>query len=616
MFRKTFRIAIRNALKGDRKIYLPRFVEKERSKQYSLKETLKFIWPYFFPEDKQIRRLTWATVGLLFVNKSLNAYVPFLLKDGINSLSVTNPEIFYSGSIFVTYVASRALVTGIGELRSTIFSKVLTNAMKTVSTKVFKHLHKLDFTFHQESTRITLYSVDRSMKSVESYLRFTMMHIVPTTFELILASGVVWYSCGWPYLVTLGGTVGTYYIFTTRYTEIRKKYLSEQKQRNKALDFVIHESMSNFETVKYMNNEELEKERYNYFLERKLEGSLKITKSLGKLNFGQQVIFNTGLGINLLLAVYQINLGTMTIGDIFLIQSLFLSLQSPLSIMGTIYREINESQIEINDLLGIFDIKPKIQESPQAVPYEFKGGQIVFDSVEYTAGKKIFEGISFSIDPGSTNAFVGESGSGKSTLFRMIYRLIDPSVGKVLLDGQDLKDLKFDSFRQCFTIVQQNPPLFNDTIYYNVAYGYPTASKEQVEEACKLANIHNRIMEFPDGYESLVGELGSKLSGGERQRLALARALLRDSKIILLDEFTSAMDSHNEQEILQTLKKVMKGKTVIFNSHRLSTTMFVDKIFVIDQGKICESGTHEELLSNTNSKYFELWNKFIRKQGN
>ena len=613
MLSKLLRNSCHKSWGRNPKIYLPRFVEKENSKDYSTKETVKFIWPYLFPIDKKIRQITWTTVGLLFANKSLNAYVPFILKDAIDSLSVASPELFYSGSIFVAYAMSRALVTGINELRAAMFSHVLSNAMKEVSTKVFAHLHTLDYIFHQESTRLTLYSVDRSMRGIESYLKFSMLYIIPTLFEFLLASGVVVYSCGMPYFYTLGGTVGSYYIFTIKYTEYRNKTIREQKQRNKALDFVINESMTNYETVKYMNNENLEKERYSYYLERKLQGILKITRSLSILNFGQQFIFNAGLGINLLLAVSQVQAGTMTVGDIFLIQSLFLSLQAPLNLMGTIYREIIESQVEINDLLGILDIKSRVQESSTAIDYQYKGGRIQISDLEYNVGKKIFENLNLDIEPGTTNAFVGESGCGKSTLFRLMYRLVDPPSGKILLDGQGLKDLKLDSFRKLFTIVPQTPVLFNDTIYYNVSYGNPKASREEVEQACKLANIHNRIIEFPQGYDSLVGELGSKLSGGERQRLILARGLLRESKIILLDEFTSAMDSNNEQEILQTLKKVIKGKTVIFNSHRLSTTMFVDKIFVIDGGKICESGTHEELLRNENSKYFELWNQFIKK---
>ena len=613
MLSKLLRNTCHKSWSRNPKIYLPRFVEKERSKEYSSKETVKFIWPYLFPIDKKIRQITWATVGLLFTSKSLNAFAPFILKEGIDSLAIASPELYYSGSIFIAYAISRALVTGLNELRSTMFSHVLSNAMSEVSTKVFSHLHTLDYIFHQESSRLTLYSVNRSMKGIESYLKFTMLYIIPTFFEFLLASGVVLYSCGLPYFYTLGGTVASYYLFTIKYTEYRNKAIKEQRQRNKALDFVINESMSNYETVKYMNNEALEKERYSYYLKRKLEGMVKITKSLSLLNFGQQLIFNTGLGLNLLLAVSQVQAGTMTVGDIFLIQTLFLSLHAPLNFIGTIYREMMESQVEINDLLGIFEIKSRVQESINAKDYEYKGGRIQISGLEYSVGRKIFENLNLDIEPGTTNAIVGESGSGKSTLFRLLYRLVDPSSGKILIDGQDLKDLKLDSFRKLFTIVPQTPVLFNDTINYNVQYGNPKASREEIENACKFANIHNRIMEFPEGYESLVGELGSKLSGGERQRLILARCLLRESKIILLDEFTSSMDSSNEQEILQTMKKLIKGKTVIFNSHRLSTTMFVDKIFVIDGGRICESGTHEELLANEKSKYFELWNKFINK---
>ena len=595
------------------KIYLPRFVERENVKSYSIKKTIEYIWPYLLPADKSIRKITWATVGLLIASKGLNAYVPFILKDAIDSLSIAHPAIFYSSTIFVAYALSRSIVIGLQELRVAMFSKVIINAMKDVSLKIFSHLHSLDYSFHQESTRMTLFSVGRSMKGIETYLRMTSLYVIPTLLEFFLASGVLFYSCGWPYLVTLGGTVSAYYIFTTKYTNIRQKYLIKQKQKSKAVDFVINESMMNFELVKYFSNEVMEKKRYNYFLDQKLETNQLIISSLSKLNFGQQLIFNTGLAINILLAVKQVTNGSMTIGDIFLIQSLFMSLQFPLNFLGSLYRDMNESQVEINELFEILEIKSKVEESPNAKEYEYKGGAIELKDVEYTSGKKIFNKVSLKIEPGSTNAFVGESGSGKSSLFRLMYRLFDPDQGSIQIDGQDLKDLKSDSLRKSIAIVPQNPTLFNDTIYYNVLYGNPSATKEQVIEACKIANIHNRIMEFPEQYESLVGELGSRLSGGEKQRLALARCVLKDAKIYLLDEFTSAMDSNNEQEILEQMKEMFKGKTVIYNSHRLSSITNVDRIFVIHEGKVTESGTHGELILKEGSKYSELWNKFIHK---
>ena len=547
----------------------------------------------------------------MFAGKSLNAYVPFILKEGVNSLAAVDPAILYSGGLFLAYALSRALVVGIQEYRVSLFTKLMINAMKDVSIKVFSHLHTLDYTFHQQSTRLTLFSVNRSMKGIESYFRFSSLYVLPTMLEFGLASGVLFYSCGLPYLITLGGTVSIYYAFTIKYSDIRKKYIREEKAKSKAVDFVINESMMNFEVVKYFSSETKEKERYNYFLDQKLASNKIITNSLCKLNFGQQLIFNTGLAVNLLLSVNQVLNGTMTIGDIFMIQTLFMSLQFPLNFLGSIYRELNEAQIEINELFELLETRSKVAESPNAKDYVYKGGKITIEGAKYTAGKKIFDGIDMDIKPGSTNAFIGESGAGKSSLFRLLYRLIDPDEGRVLIDDQDLKDLTLKSIRENIAIVPQNPMLFNDTIEYNVSYGNPEATQEQIIHACKLANIHNRIMEFPDGYNSLVGELGSKLSGGERQRLALARCLLKDAKIYLLDEFTSAMDSNNEQEILLSMKDLFKGKTVIYNSHRLSSITFVDKIFVISEGKICETGTHHELISQENSKYLALWKKFI-----
>ena len=615
MLSKMYKLRTSNFPCRSPKIYLPRFVEKESNKSYSASKTFNFVWPYVYPNEKSIRKTTRATVALLFSAKVLNAYVPFILKEAVDSLTISNPVFLYTGSLFFGYAISRALVIGLQELRVSIFAKVITNAMKDVSSKVFSHLHLLDYNFHQQSTRITLFSVGRSIKGIETYLRFTSLYIIPTVLEFGLASGVLLYYCGLPYLLSLGATVSIYYKFTTKYSDIRQKYNSEQKMKSKALDFVINESMLHFETVKYFNNEALEKSRYNHFLEQKLNNSKLITTSLSKLNFGQNLIFNLGLGVNLLLAINQIKQGTMTIGDIFVIQTLFMSLQSPLNFLGSIYRELNEAQVEINELFEILELKSKIQEKPDAKPYEFKGGKIEIQQVELSAGKKIFNGIDMTIEPGTTNAIVGESGSGKSTIFRMIYRLYDPDQGRILIDGQDLRDLTIDSIRKNIAIVPQNPQLFNDTIYYNISYGNPQATKEKIIEACKVANIHNRIMEFPDNYESLVGELGNKLSGGEKQRLALARCLIKDAKFYFFDEFTSAMDSHNEQEILNSIKTILKGKTIIYNSHRLSSITSVNKIFVLSEGKISESGTHNELVSNKESKYFKAWEKFISTKG-
>ena len=597
------------------KIYLPRFVESGPKKAYSTRRTLQYIWPYLFPKDRYIRLLTFSSAIILIATKSLNAYAPFILKEAVNSLAAANPLLFYSGGMFMTYALSRIFVIGLQELRVVLFSKVIVQAMGDSSRKMFSHLHSLDYTFHQQSTRVTMFSVNRSMKAIENYFRLTSMYVIPTILEFGLATGVLFYSCGYPYVITLAGTVSLYSLFTIRYSNVRKVYIREQMIKAKSLDFVINESLVNFEIVKYFSNEKKEMERYDYFLKQRLAGTLKITKSLSNLNFGQQVIINTGLGINLLLAVNQVINGTMTLGDIFLIQTLFLSLHAPLNFLGTIYRELDEAQVEINSLFEILETKSKVVEAPNALPYEYKGGRIQMEDVKYTSGKNIFNGISLDIEPGSTNAIIGESGSGKTTLFRLLYRLFDPDEGSVLIDGQNLKGLTLESLRKSIAIVPQNPMLFNDTIYYNVTYGSNDATKEQVIEACKLANIHNRIMEFKEGYDSLVGELGSKLSGGEKQRLVLARCLLRDAKIYLLDEFTSAMDSNNEQEISEAIKKIFKGKTVLYNSHRLSSITFVDKIFVISEGKICETGTHQELLDTPGSKYSELWTKFISNKG-
>lgn len=451
------------------------------------------------------------------------------------------------------------------------------------------------------------------MRGVENFLRFMMMHVLPTSLEFLLASGILLTCCGWPYLLTFGGTVGTYWIFTTRYSTVRQEYIKEVKKKRKAVDFVINESFLNYETVKCFTNEKLENDRYNYFLKQQMAASIKTSNSLSTLNSGQHIIFNTGLALNLLLAVGQVSAGTMTIGDIFLIQSMFLQLQFPLNFLGTVYREINEAQLDIKDLFHILNVKSKVFELPDAEKYVYKGGKIRMEGVSYSHGERlIFNDLSLEITPGTSNAIVGESGIGKSTIFRLLFRLIDPQTGKISIDDQDLTSLNLESLRRNIAIVPQSGMLFNDSIYYNIVYGNPEATYDQVVEVCKKVNIYDRIMQFEDKFDTHVGELGSKLSGGERQRVTLARCLLKNANIYFFDEFTSAVDSHNEELITNSLKELLKDKTTIYAAHRLSSITHVDKIFVLSGGKVSESGTHSELILK-NSKYRELWDKFNKQ---
>lgn len=604
-----------SSLKKNFRISLPEFVERDLTEQkVSTRKIVSFLWPYIFPKDRKLRIVMLSTLALLVASKGLNAYVPFILKEGIDSMASAHPNYKLAAILFASFAGGKALVVLLQELRNALFSKILLHSVKDVSNRLFWHLHSLDYTFHQQSTKTTLFAVGRSMKGVENFLKYMVQNILPTGLEFILASSVLLGFCGWPYLFTLAGTVGAYTVFTTTYSTKRQEYLKEMRRKNKAVDFVINESLLNYETVKCFNNEKLESERYNHYLSQHMQAAMKTSKSLSFLNSGQQLIFNTGLAVNLLLAVNQVTQGTMSVGDLIMIQTLFMQLQFPLNFMGTIYRELKESQLEVKDLFHMLSIQSKVKEAPNAMTYEYKGGAIQFNNISYAHDpeRKIFHGLNLEIKPGTFNAIVGESGSGKSTLFRMLYRLFDPDTGEIIIDGQPLKSLTLSSLRDAIGLVPQNCILFNDSIFFNVIYGNPSASHEDVIRVCKMVNIHDRIMEFPEGYNTHVGELGSKLSGGERQRIVIARCLLKDAKIYLMDEMTSAMDSYNEELIGTYIKEYLKGKTIIYSAHRLSSIVHVDKIFVIGEGKLLESGTHSELLLK-GGKYSELWSKYLTR---
>lgn len=346
---------------------------------------------------------------------------------------------------------------------------------------------------------------------------------------------------------------------------------------------------------------------------------MKVQYSLANLNAGQQLMFSIGMTVNLMLAARDISLGVMTPGDFVMIQALFMQVAQPLHFMGTIFREVDESHVNVEELFNILEYKSRVVESPNARPLTTTIGELEFRDVQYTYTRDddceketLLDQFSLKIEPGTSNAIVGPSGFGKTTIFNMIYRLLDPEKGQILIDGEDLKDLTFDSFRDQISIVPQNGNLFNDTILFNLQYGNTAASRERIEEICKKCQIHDKIMEMPQGYETHVGDLGGKLSGGEKQRILIARALLKDASIYLFDEATSSLDSYNEKVITEQIEEELRGKTVILCAHRLSSIVGVDKIHVLGGGKVVEQGHHDDLVNDPNSTYYTMWKNFLR----
>ena len=599
------------------KIVIPEFIERENLKaNLTQKELFRFLWPYILPKDHKLRLVLGSSALLLIAAKSIQAGIPLIMKEGINELASTHPNFLYAGEIFFGFAVAKTCVTALQEYRNVLFNKVLQNAVKDVSSRLFWHMHAMDYHFHLQSSKSTLFAVGRAVNGVENFLKLSVGTVVPTLVEIGLVSGVLLGFCGWQYLAVLGATMTVYSTYSYRYSFKRQRYLKEMRRKSKAVDFVINESFTNFDTVKSFTNEQLESDRYTHYHTQQLEAAHMTQVSLAKLNTGQQLIYNTGFGLNLLLGVWHMVNGMLSVGDLVMIQTLFLQLQTPLNFLSQVYRQLNESQLDMKDLFVLLEKKPKIVDCPDAKVYVGKGGELEFRNVEYShyQGQKVLNKLNFTLKKGSTNALVGSSGAGKSTIFRLIIRLLDAENGQILLDGDDLKSLQISSVRRAISIVPQSSILFNGTVLYNLLYGKPDATFEEVQQICKFVNIHELISSLPEGYYSHVGDMGSKFSGGERQRMMLARGLLKEAQIYLFDEVTSAVDSLNEEIISRLIRERCKGKTILYSAHRLSSITHVNQILVVDKGVVVQSGTHEELLSDTAGKYADLWRNFLKEK--
>lgn len=621
--KSTLRRAFNASYKPDKealklhKIVIPEFIERENLKSNLTKrELFRFLWPYIYPKDQKLRMVLGSSALLLIAAKSVQAGIPLIMKEGVNELASNHPNFLYAGEIFLAFAIAKTSVTALQEYRNVLFNKVLQNAVKDVSSRLFWHLHAMDYQYHLQSTKSTLFAVGRAVNGVENFLKLSVGTVVPTLVEIGLVSGVLLGCCGWQYLAVLGATMSIYSSYSYRYSFKRQVYLKEMRRKSKAVDFVINESFTNFDTVKSFTNEQLESDRYTHYHTQQLAAAHMTQVSLSKLNTGQQFIYNAGFGLNLMLGVWHMSNGLLSVGDLVMIQTLFLQLQNPLNFLSQVYRQLNESQLDMKDLFTLLDKKPSIVDRPDAKVYVGKGGEVEFRNVEYAhyKGHMVLNKLSFTLKKGSTNAIVGESGAGKSTIFRLIMRLLDTETGQILLDGSDIKSLQINSVRRAISIVPQSSILFNGTVLYNLLYGKPEASFEEVQQICKFVNIHELISSLPEGYYSHVGDMGSKFSGGERQRLMLARGLLKNADIYLFDEVTSAVDSINEEIISKLIQERCKGKTILYSAHRLSSITHVDQILVVEKGAVIQRGTHEELLKDITGKYAELWRNFLKEK--
>lgn len=582
------------------------------SRQQQDWQVVKNLLPYLSAYKARII----FTVICLVMAKVANLGVPILLKQIVDAMSIQSiPKalLVVPVSLIVAYGLLRLSASLFSELRELIFSKVTEQAVRQVGLQVFNHLHALSLRFHlSRQTGGMTRDIERGTRGIQSLISFSLYSIIPTLIELALVLGYFSYAYDIAFVLVTFVALVCYVVFTVKVTEWRTHFRREMNSLDSKANQRAVDALINFETVKYFGNEAYEADRYDANLKKYAQAAIKSQKSLAYLNFGQQSIIVLGLVLILGLASQGVSRGQMTIGDLVLVNVLMIQLYIPLNFLGVLYREMKQSLTDIDRMFSLLQTDQEIADEPNAPLLKIHnpelGPHLVFDKVAffYEANRGILNGISFAMLPGQTTAVVGHSGAGKSTLSRLLFRFYDVQGGAIYLDGQDIKSVQQASLRQTIGIVPQDTVLFNDSIGFNIAYGKPGATQQEIEAAAKSAQIHDFINRLPKGYDTDVGERGLKLSGGEKQRVAIARTLLKNPALLVFDEATSALDSETERSIQKELNELAKNRTTLIIAHRLSTITHAHQILVMAEGKIIERGTHEALLA-LGLSYAEMW---------
>ncbi|MDH4396664.1 MAG: ABC transporter ATP-binding protein/permease [Limnobacter sp.] len=595
-------------------------IPAQRPRNRTDSDTLRMLLPYLW----QYKWRVVFAIACLVGAKVANMGVPLVLKDIIDTLTplINSKPMLAAAAMPVTllmvYGLLRLSTTVFTELRELLFARVTQNAVRTIAIQVFDYLHALSLRFHLDrQTGGVTRDIERGSRAISSLVSYTLYSILPTLVEITLVIAYLYWKYDvWFSIITASALI-FYIVFTVKVTEWRIQFRKTMNDLDSKANVRAVDSLINYETVKYFGNERFESDRYNKSMTAWQEAAIRSQTSLTMLNTGQSAIIALAVTAVLWRATLGVLDGSMTLGDLVLVNAFMIQLYIPLNFLGVIYREIKQSLADIERMFSLLDQNQEIQDTPDAKPLVVHGGHIQFQQVSfaYDSRREVLHSLSFEIPAGHTVAVVGHSGAGKSTLSRLLYRFYEVSSGQILIDGQPIQSVTQRSLRAQIGIVPQDTVLFNDSIAYNIAYGRPGASQADIEAAAKSAHIHDFIMSLPDGYNAQVGERGLKLSGGEKQRVAIARTILKNPSILIFDEATSALDSRSERAIQNELTELSKNRTTLIIAHRLSTIVHANQILVLQQGELIEAGSHSELLA-LNGEYARMWSLQQHDQGN
>ena len=580
------------------------------------------VVPYLWPAGQAwVKWRVVIAVASLILAKLVAVATPMILGAAVDSLSGKDAGysvfVLGAGGLTIAYGVSRVLDSGFQQLRDVVFAKVGQRALRRVGLETFQHIHNMSLRYHLSRKTGGLSRVmERGVKGVAFLLRFLLFSIGPLLLQLVLISGALAAFFDLRYLLVIVVAIVAYVWFTAVVTEWRVKIRKEMNDQDNDANQKAIDSLLNFETVKYFGAESREAARYDAAMQGYETAALKTSYSLGVINIGQALIINTAMVVVMLMSVQGVADGRISVGGFVAVNAYIMQVMMPLNFLGFVYREIRQALVDMSEMFSLLEQPPEVQDKPGAPPLHVAGGRIEFRDVHfaYDPERAILKGVDLAVEPGQTLAIVGPSGSGKSTIGRLLFRFYDVSAGAVLIDGQDIRDVSQNSLHNAIGVVPQDTVLFNDTVYYNIAYGRDAATRAEIEQAAKAAQIHDFVQSLPNGYDTMVGERGLKLSGGEKQRVGIARSLLKNPPILLLDEATSALDTQTEHEIQESLIQMGQGRTVMIIAHRLSTVVHADRIVVLEQGQIVESGSHDELLAQE-GRYSHLWHLQLSEEG-